>query len=191
MLLISTIWRHEFRGLVLTGLIGLLLLGCGSIPLSTMLRMSGFDEQDFAAIDPEQLRVRIALPDGFKLDTAASEIRLELNSTAGVNRSAYRLEAVSSQPVSLTGGWFRSQPGHADTLRLAPSSVVPFRELQALVGNGKTETVDIEVRPRIARKPDDAASVSVWIELQLSEADGYFRLLEGAELPLAKKSPAE
>ena len=66
-------------------LLCLWLGGCVSIPLSTIVRMSTFDEQDFVALNPDVVRVRITLPQVFKLDAGQSSLGVKITSPAGVH----------------------------------------------------------------------------------------------------------
>jgi len=63
--------------------VGLLLAvsgmaGCASIPLSTAVRLSSMSPATLAQVDPSQVRVRIALPQGVELDVASARLNLEV-----------------------------------------------------------------------------------------------------------------
>lgn len=47
------------KALVVTVFAFLLLQGCSNIPVSTMMKMSGFDEEDFIKLNPEDIRVKV------------------------------------------------------------------------------------------------------------------------------------
>jgi hypothetical protein len=163
------------------------LCGCVSVPLSTLVRMSTFDERDFVQLDPEVLRIRIKLLEAFHLDVAKSRLGVELTSRAGSHKGMFALEQELVQPEQIPGGLFaRDLAGTAYTMRLSAASKIKFRELQAFVRQGKTDQVTIQVVPILSAFPDDAASTDVWIELLLSHSQGYFTLLDGAEIPLEK-----
>jgi hypothetical protein len=161
------------------------LAGCVSVPLSTMVRMSTFDEQDFAALDPDVVRVRITLPRAFVLDTRKSWLGVNLASSAGVHEGKFELSQVAVQPAVVPGGLFApDEPGTEYTLRLAEHSRAPFKELQGFVKRGRPEQVTIRVVPILSSFPEDAASVDVWIDLLLSADAGFFTLLKGARVPM-------
>ena len=166
-------------------LLGLALAGCASVPLSTMVRMSTFDPQDFVALDPEVLRVRVTLPRDFALDAGSSWLGVELNSPAGVHSGEFKLAQEASQPSLVSAGLFAGEtPATAYTLKLADASRAEFRRLQAFVAQGKPEDVTIRVVPILSSYPPDVPSTRVWIDLRLTQAQGYFTLLDGATLPL-------
>lgn len=168
----------------------LLLWGCAAVPLSTMVRMSRFDEGDFAQLSADALRVRIRLPEGFGLDATRSWLGVEIASAAGVHNARFALEDEAVRRVPLPSQLFSgSKHGTEYVLRLAQPSRTEFRHLQAFVSRGPAENIDIRVVPKLAAAPPDAAAVDVWIDLLLSETEGYFRLVDGATLSLRQRSP--
>lgn len=158
---------------------------CVSVPLSTIVRMSTFDDRDFVQLDPDVLRVRIKLPQAFKLNPEKSWLGVKVASAAGVHDGEFKLEQVAKEQTELSRGMFSSNtPGTAYTLRLSPPSRQKFRELQGFVRRGQPGEVTITVAPRLSSFPDDASVVNVWIDLLLSPGQGYFTLLDSAEVPM-------
>jgi len=64
-------------------LVALLISSCASIPLSTIARFSTFNAQTIARLDPSQIRVRVAVPIGYEINTAKSQLTISLESKAG------------------------------------------------------------------------------------------------------------
>jgi hypothetical protein len=158
---------------------------CVSVPLSTMVRMSTFDERDFAALDPEVLRVRITLPQGFGLDVKRSWLGVELTSAAGTHQATFELDPERIQTAEIAGGFFAdTRSGTAYVLRLSAPSKAKFRDLQSFVAKGRSDQITIRVVPRLSSSPKDADGVTVWIDLRLSQADGYFTLVDAATIEL-------
>lgn len=159
--------------------------GCVSVPLSTLVRMSTFDEHDFAALDGGTLRVRITLPQGFELNVPRSWLGIELKSAAGVHEATFQLDPEQVQAAALPGGLFSATaPGTAYVLRLSERSKTSFRELQGFVARGRADEITIRVVPRLASSPAGESQVSVWIDLLLSQTQGFFTLVDGAVIPL-------
>ena len=164
-----------------------LLHACASVPLSTMARMSTFDEQKFAAVRAEEVGVRIRVPKGFELDVAKSGLAITLASKAGVHESRFDLEQVGLRDVEVDAGWLSgAEPGVEYELRLRGPSQDRFRELQAFVAKARADDILIRVMPKLASSPADATAVTVWIDLRLSEAEGYFALVDGAAIELSR-----
>jgi hypothetical protein len=168
-------------------LLCLCLGGCASVPLSTMVRMSTFDERDFARLDPAVLRVRITLPEGFGLNVTKSWLGVQLKAPAGVHHAAFELDQERKQGTEIPGGVFAdAQFGTAYVLRLTKPSRTQFRQLQGFVSRGRADEIVIQVVPRLSATPKNADTVKVWIDLLLSDADGFFTLVDGASIPLEK-----
>jgi len=162
-----------------------LLSACAAVPLSTMVRMSTFDQRGFAALEPGAIEVRITLPEEFVLDAAKSWLGVELTSAAGAHAGEFWLSQVATAPAQASGGLFGSDiPATAYTLRLTEPARAEFRRLQAFVAQGQPGAVTIRVVPILSSFPQDAASTTVWIDLLLSPAQGYFTLLDGAKVPM-------
>lgn len=156
-----------------------------SVPLSTIVRMSTFDERDFAGLDANVIRVRITLAQGFGLDVRKSWLGVEIKSAAGVHEGTFELDEELTRVTTVPGGYF-SDPEQrtAYTLRLAPPSRAKFKELQAFVGRAQADAITIRVVPRLSSFPSGATTTNVWIDLLLSEPQGFFTLLDAAEIPL-------
>ena len=167
--------------------LSLCLGSCASVPLTTIARMSTFNERDFAALDADVVRVRITLPEGFALDVGKSTLGIELASAAGAHQSTFELDQELVQPGATPGGIFsRSQRGTVYVLRLSAPSQAKFRELQRFMGKGRADQVSIRVAARLASFPKDAASARIWIDLLLAKTQGYFTLIDGATVDLTK-----
>lgn len=164
----------------------LVLSSCASIPLTTALRLSSFSEQQFAGLRPEEVGIKIRLPQGFELDVSKSRLAIEVASNAGVHNAAFDLEQTGMRTVRLPGGLFSSQPGVEYELRLPVASRNRFHELQAFVVKAKVEDIGVRVMPKLAARPEGARSVEVWIDLRLKQAEGYLPLVDAATISLAK-----
>lgn len=163
----------------------LALAACVSVPLSTMVRMSSFDERDFVALDPDVLRVRIKLPEAFVLDPSRSALAVDITADAGVHHGEFTLDPEAAEKVPLSTGPFSGDTtGTAYTLKLSAESRKAFRRLQAFVERGPPGQVSIRIIPILSAFPGDADSVNVWIDLQLSPSQGYFTLVDAAEVPM-------
>lgn len=172
---------------ILLALLVLSLQGCASVPLSTMVRMSSFSERDFSGLSADEVGVKIRIPRGFGLDVANSWLGIEVASKAGIHDARFELVQVKSQVIALPGGFFSGPtPGMEYELRLSNASAGAFRDLQEFVSRGKAEDINIRVVPKLSSSPEAATSIAVWIDLRLSEREGYFPLVDGTSIPLER-----
>lgn len=149
---------------------------CASVPLSTWMRMSSFSEEKFVGLRPADIGIRIRFPEGFQLDVASSRLAIEVASNAGVHTATFDLQQTTWQ----------SRPGEEYELQLTAESRDRFRHLQVFVAQAKVEDIAIRVMPKLAFRPERASSVVVWIDLRLSQEEGYFALVKGASISLPK-----
>jgi hypothetical protein len=176
----------ERRTVVLAALV-LSLQGCASVPLSTMVRMGSFSERDFSGLSADEVGVKIRIPRGFGLDVANSWLGIEVTSKAGIHDARFELDQANSQVVELPGGFFSGpKPGTEYELHLSNSSAGAFRDLQEFVSQGKAQDINIRVVPKLSYSPEGATSIVVWIDLRLSEREGYFPLVDGTSIPLER-----
>jgi len=162
------------------------------VPLSTVVRMSTFDAENFAALNPDELRVRVILPGGFVLDTRESWLGIDMTSSAGQHHGVFKLLEESVLLSEISKGFF-SEPeqGTSYLLSLTPSSRVEFRDLQHFVSKATADDISIRVVPKLASHPKDATSVNISVDLLLSQSQGFFTLVDSAQLPLGKLAKSE
>mgnify|MGYP001597758427 CR=1 FL=1 len=165
----------------------LIISSCSSVPLSTVARMSTFDAQDFAALNPDELLVRVILPEGFELNTEKSWLGIDMISSVGQHQGVFELREESVQSREISKGFF-SEPvqGISYLLSLTPSSRAKFSDLQHFVSKATAEDISIRVVPKLASRPKDATSVNISVDLLLSQSQGFFTLVDSAQLPLGK-----
>jgi hypothetical protein len=173
----------RFKKRIASTLLCLWLSACVSVPLSTIVRMATFDERDFVQLDPDVIRARIKLLEGFALDAGKSTLGVKITSEAGEHHGEFKLEKITEGRTQLSKGLFSGNVmGTEYTLKLAAQSKDEFRKLQSFVGKGRPGQVTIIIVPILSSYPKDAPTTNVWIDLLLSK--DYFTLLEGAEVPM-------
>ncbi|MEP5766228.1 MAG: hypothetical protein ABJ308_16640 [Halieaceae bacterium] len=170
----------------------LTISSCSSVPLSTMARMSTFDAEDFVALNPDELQVKVILPEGFELDTETSWLGIDMSSSAGQHQGVFDLREKSVESGEISTGFF-SEPVQSTSylLSLTESSRVKFTDLQQFVGKATADAVSIRVVPKLASRPKDATSVNISVDLRLSESQGFFTLVDSAQLPLGRLMESE
>lgn len=163
----------------------LLLQACSAVPVSTMLRFAGFGAEDFARLDPSQLRVRISVPEGFEVDASKAQLTLKVERPDGSSRDiAMGLDLLERSRMPRSTGLFspdRSMP--TQTLRLTPESVAQLGSLrQDLIkrGRGRGGEATFGIQFGFAKRPPDARSAPFWVDLKLATDQGWFVLFENA-----------
>lgn len=159
--------------------------GCATVPLTTILRMATFNDLDFAELEPNVIRVKIKLEDGFKLNAEQSQLAVQITSPAGSHYGHFSLETISVSQTELSQGVFsRNVLGTEYTLRLSDTSQKAFEKLKDFVKRGKPRKILVAIRPILSSSPQSAETVTVWVDLLITNNDGYFTLLEAAKVPM-------
>jgi hypothetical protein len=159
--------------------------GCAGIPLSTLIRLSTFDEKDFAKLDPDVVRARVALPVGFGLNVETSRIDVEVTSAAGVHTSMFELTEESVQTVNIPGDLFHAPTQRISyVFRLSDKSKSTLSSLQDFVGRTHSGSIGINIVTTLSSSPKGVLVVKIWTDLLLSKAQGYLRILDGTEVPV-------
>ena len=177
------------RGVIV--LLALLVAGCASIPLSTMLRLSQLDQQTLVQLDPAQIRVRVAVPAGFEINVAETRLSLDLDaSAAGHNKSSFDLSTLRESGGTRSGGLFRSDiEVKVYDLALTRDAITRFRKTQQFALANEISEVNFSVTSKMASMPEDARSIRFWIDLRLRQADSYMTLIDGAEVEFEFEQP--
>jgi hypothetical protein len=152
--------------------------------------LSSMSDQSLLALDPQQLRTRVALPSGFELDVEQTRLSVDVSRVEGKwENHEYRLQLLSKMSDVRPGGLFHSNyPVVAYELALAPASAKDLLELQKVFQPGKDPGLNISVNVNLAAVPDNAESVRFWVDLKLRQSDTYMVLFDGAEIKLKKGS---
>jgi hypothetical protein len=172
------------RLLVLSAIV--LLTGCASIPLTTALRLSTMNERTLFELDPQQIRVRVAVEDGFEVDAEDTQLTLTITNEAGTKDTrSYRLTLLQKTAGSRPGGIFHSDYAVvAYELALTSESVSDLRALQKSIASTKNFNFNLNVNAELSTIPDNAKSVRFWIDLKLRQSESYMVLFDGAQIEL-------
>ena len=165
-----------------------LLAGCASIPLSTMARMSSFDERSLIQLDPAQIRVRVAVPVGFEVDIEKTKLEIDLHDEAGNKRHGeFALSRLATTRSQRPGGFLRADvAANQYDLALTPESMKRLRELQAYAASHALKSYEMRVGAELGKVPEDAKALRFWADVKLSDRDAYMTLFDGAEIVLKR-----
>lgn len=164
----------------------LVLAACASIPLGTLWKLRGFDEQTLVRLEPTDLRAAVALQPDVDVVPDSVRLSLELQRTdAPPERHAFGLEP-GTGPGPVHRGRRYSVWQLDDAGRKALASVQ--RTLRAA---GATEqgaytgaSFSVNFQPELGDARPGALQVSV--QLLLAPEDGWLLLLDEANVPIRR-----
>ncbi|MCG7562470.1 hypothetical protein [Pseudoalteromonas sp. McH1-42] len=163
--------------------VALFLFGCSSIPLSTMLKYRNFDEQSFAALNPSQIRSKIWLSEPFTLNMEKINLSLSLVNERGHSNFTFPLILVKRDKIAAQEGFFSSEPAKTEyTFRLSELAVNNFQKTQNLLSQKVHQKLSFSIGAGFNEEPEDGETVYISISLQLEDNEGYFTLINEAEV---------
>lgn len=161
------------------------LSSCGSVPITTMFKLSKFDNSDIAEIRANELRVRLTLDDPIKL--AKQSLRLELKfeySNASNEAFEFQLEPTRQLKEISSSGWFNSKElRRSYEFKLTRVAQLEFSNFQkTLMDKHKVKKYFWTVFYFLA--PHDKSDAKVDVELKLANNQEYFYLLKAAKVKI-------
>lgn len=170
----------------------LALSGCASIPISTMATFSQFDENTLTIIDPSQMLVKVSVGHDFGLEPDSTKLQLSVQ-PKNVNRSteaAFGLELLNTVTEKRATGLFSADMEVTTyEFKIDQTGVAALKQLQTqLKTAGASGNFNFSVETNFDTK--DATEIKdeiwLWIDLQLSEQQGYIPLFDAAKMEVKK-----
>ncbi len=170
----------------------LLLSGCASIPFSTMTKFRQFDETTLTTLNPYQMQVKVSVSQDFSLKPDSTLLQLSVQPT-NVNRSteaSFGLELLSKTTEKRSRGLF-SEDVEVTTyqFKIDPVGIDALKKIQNQFKTvGLTGDFSFSVETKFDNK--DQAEVKnemwLWIDIQLSEQQGFMPLFDAAKMEIKK-----
>ena len=169
----------------------LLLAGCASMPLSSMVQLAAMGREGLERVDPAQVRVRLSVSQGFEIDVGRARLRLSVTAPNGASRDVdLSLELIERSRLERSNGLLRRatlQPTYL--LRLTPQSAAELAALrQSLATRERGTQRSFSVSAPFSSRPVRATSVTLWADLKLSADGAWIALLDAAELRFNSRS---
>ena len=167
-------------------LLGVMLGGCGHMPVTSMVKLARLD---FQTTDPEKLRVAVKLPGMLNARAEGSALRVTVRLAKGEEETQdFSLREVDRSELSSLAE--ESEVGfHLSAYALAPAEVQRVRMFRAALtqrqksAGGSGGAITIAVRPeacRTAPLPDGPVRFSTY--LKTSETGGFVTLARDVDL---------
>lgn len=163
------------------------LSACSSIPLSTAARLSQFNRDTAQALRPAEVALRVSVPRGFVIDPAKTylAIGLQQHDEAAMRDFMLDLRLAHSGPGARSAGLLRGEVATTDfELVLNDHGRRKFREVQDRIARWQGGRTALNAGTDFSSRPEGASTVTLWIDLRLSNQDGFFPLIDGARVRL-------
>jgi hypothetical protein len=170
----------------------LLFSGCASIPFSTMATFSQFDENTLTTLDPNQMLVKVSVGHDFNLQPDSTKLQLSAQ-PSNVNRSteaAFGLELLSQVTEKRATGLFSADMEVTTyQFKIDKTGIEALKKLQAqfkTTGLSGDMSFSVETDFDAKDKTEIKDDIWLWIDIQLSEQQGYIPLFDAAKMPVKK-----
>ena len=170
----------------------LLFSGCASIPFSTMATFSQFDENTLTTLNPNQMLVKVSVGNDYSLEPDSTKLQLNVQ-PSNVNRSteaAFGLELLSKVTEKRATGLFSADMEVTTyQFKIDQTGIDALKKLQSqLKTAGLVGDFSFSVETNFDAK--DATEIKdeiwLWIDIQLSEQQGYIPLFDAAKMEVKK-----
>lgn len=169
-----------------------MLTACSSVPLSTMLKLSSFNEQSVLSINPDNIRAKITVNNFIDIDLENTKLGLAVESSQGNLALQFPLEKLTLTGNSATESFFSSTPASQTyLLQLSPVAVADFKKLQKQLRTSQENSFGFSVGAKLKKKEnltDEQKDQKLFmtIELKLDAAEEFFTLIDNAEIKNGK-----
>jgi hypothetical protein len=166
-------------------LVSICLIGCGSVPLSSMLKINSLGAQGLQNVIPRQVRTRITITEPASLQHKDVKLVLKFE-FAGDKPTQYQfdLNLLRSTKLAEKTGFFSSEPAKNQYIfQLSEPSRKAFRRMQnEFYQYGKPDKYFWTVYYYLAERPKASGDIEIDLELKLSMESDYFYLLKQAAI---------
>ncbi|MFT5133483.1 MAG: hypothetical protein ACI9SC_001955 [Gammaproteobacteria bacterium] len=174
-----------------------LLASCTSMPISTMIKMSRYDIEDYSRIDPTVVRMRITSNSDDPLVVEKTKLTIQLTEKNGKQSKLGGALLIESEQDLIPEKSFFSfgyQPEHVYVLKLDEEGASSFRVMGQIMRTHLEEKRSLE---KLGVKDDrkgsltlgasydfrDKKEATLRIELLFNKKDDYFVLLNKVKFP--------
>ncbi|WP_223668440.1 hypothetical protein [Kangiella shandongensis] len=157
----------------------LLIVGCSHIPLSTMLSMSTFDEEDFVELDAKDIRAKIITNTPRKFVKDSTQLQFKLLTPNHKIDKTLSLDIISDDAISEKSWLGNKIVKHTTVFKLSGPAIKEFRALQqspALHTRSGDNKFHFTISWRFEGGPPEHFTIQA--DLMLVPEDGYFTLID-------------
>lgn len=173
-------------------LISFLLSACSSIPLSTMVKLSSFDEQQLTLLNVADIRAKITINQFINLDLENTNMGISIENDSGEMQLAFPLKVLSvTQNPAQTGFLSKKNASQTFLLKLSAAGEKDFKKLQQQLQQPKKSKIGFSVDAKLKKNKEltpeqQAQTIVMTIEMKINNQDGFFTLFDEYELKESK-----
>jgi hypothetical protein len=185
----------KYNILILVGMC-LGLCSCMSVPVGTMIRMSRFGPGDMALLDPNEIRLKVQVPDAVALQVKGTFIAISITEPVQ-EQQTYRFTMELVRRQHETTGWLNKQLKTNFILRMTPEGVADFVKVQEMLkkenGLGKrhgsiSAACGFNQKDKTSTMP---VKFNFSLFLKLGKDDDFMTLIDNAPISIQPTKPKD
>lgn len=168
----------------------LLLSGCASIPFSSIAKLSQYDGQSIAQLNPQQMRVKVSVGNNYSLKPNSTRLQLSFQPEQHNSKTeaALSLKQLSQVQEKRSTGFF-SPDLDVVTYEFAvdQAGAETLKQMQQqFIKAGHKGAVSFTVETGFDHKDnaDIKKDILLWVDLRLFEKEDYLSLIDAAALKI-------
>lgn len=152
-----------------------ILCSCSSIPLSTMLELSTFDENNFLALKPSEVKAKIHIDAPIEINVAKTQLSITLGTAQGDIIQNYPLESYAIKTLPAENSWFNTLPQRTEyELILSKEAINNFQIAQNKMKAEELTGLSFTVLTNFSGVTTEHKSTSMSIFVKLKDnSDNY------------------
>ncbi|SET07886.1 hypothetical protein [Thalassotalea agarivorans] len=159
------------------------LSACANIPLSTMVKYSTFDEQDFLEVNAQDVSSKVSLVGGLTLEPQGSQLGVVLDYEDNKKTFKFPLQVSKKEFFEAQEGWFSDVgPTHVYTLELTEDGIKQFRLLQNDIRQSLPKSLTLSVTANFDDSTELTEDNTISVMVRLAPQDGYTTLIDEAPI---------
>ena len=163
----------------------LMLCSCTTVPVSTMLKLSTFDDDDFSSLIAEDVQAIVTISNNAPLNPDHVKLDISIGKDQEKQSFLFPVELVSKSAVAAKKGWFDDSPAATKyRLRLTEDGLSNLKQLQAM-RNKRDQAYRINVFLSFLALPKDYNEVILSVAIQLDKDEKPVVLFSEATLAQA------
>lgn len=164
------------------------LSGCSSIPMGTLLKLSSFDEAYVSTLDPKKIRAKITVNAFLDVNVENTQLGLSIENSNGEMELNFPLQVITITQNKAVSGLFSQQvASQTYLLKLSEKAISEFKTLQAQLTPPQQSQFGFTVSAKLKKHKNltpiqQEQQLFMSIDLQLNEKEGFFTLFDQIEL---------
>lgn len=167
----------------------LLLTGCSSIPLSTMMKFSGYEKSDFFRINPSELRIKATINSSAGIDLfVATKLSASVTDKKGKVEYHFKLERIKLETIPAINGMFTNTPAFdVYYLKLTEQATADFTKWKEQSTSGTKKQGSFGARLNWSKPINfEDEDILFSVSMQFSPQEDYFTLIDQYQLQQPK-----